>query len=165
MNWGNDSNWFPSEVLISLSSCKLQLWTLHVNESQIIFWWIWFLIGSPTKNPLTFWRTSQMDIFALPNPAMFSTLYKNLSPKVIILKKSQAKIPLVMGGSRNLGISLRYWDFQPIWKWAISKSHAYVFTWQHLIRWLFEPSQGGNDPPTLRFIETKNKILKTKINA
>ena len=37
-------------------------------------------------------------------------------------------------------------DFEPIWSWAISKSHAYASTWQHLLRWLFEPSQG---PPRI----------------
>ena len=56
----------------------------------------------------------------------------------------------------------RNWDFEPIWKWAISKSQAYAFTWQHLIRWLLKPPQGGNDPPTLRFIETKNQIFEDK---
>ena len=37
-------------------------------------------------------------------------------------------------------------DFEPIWSWAISKSHAYASTWQYLLRWLFEPSQG---PPRI----------------
>ena len=30
----------------------------------------------------------------------------------------------------------------PIWSWAISKSHEYAYTWQYILRWLFELSQG-----------------------
>ena len=52
---------------------------------------------------------------------------------------------LRVSGLKKWAIS-EFWhvivDFEPIWSWAISKSHAYAFTWQHLLRWLFEPSQG-----------------------
>ena len=40
----------------------------------------------------------------------------------------------------HLGVLTRDQDFEPVWSWAISKSRVYAFTWQHLLRWLFEPS-------------------------
>ena len=48
----------------------------------------------------------------------------------------------------TLGVLTRDRDFEPFCSWAISKSHAYASTWQHLLRWLFEPSQG---PPRILF--------------
>ena len=52
---------------------------------------------------------------------------------------------LRVSGLKKWAIS-EFWhvivDFEPIWSWAISKSHAYASTWQYLLRWLFEPSQG-----------------------
>ena len=47
----------------------------------------------------------------------------------------------------HLGVLTRDQDFEPIWNWAISKSNSYDFTWQHLLRWLFEPSQ---EPPRIQ---------------
>ena len=37
----------------------------------------------------------------------------------------------------HLRVLTRDRDFVPISSWAISKLHAYAFTWQHLLRWLF----------------------------
>ena len=55
-------------------------------------------------------------------------------------------------------------DFEPIWSWAISKSHAYAFTWQHLLRWLFEPSQGPSRKYPKIFENGKSKIGNKRLH-
>ena len=80
---------------------------MKVFYSSSFFGGIRFFIRSPTKNPLTFGRTCQMVIFAPSNRVMVNAFFKNLPPKKSsILKKSRAKIPLVMGFPLNCSIAL-----------------------------------------------------------
>ena len=53
-------------------------------------------------------------------------------------------------------------DFEPICL-AISKSHAYAFPWQHLLRWLLEPSQGPSRKITLKTGRLSNSEWKVYV--
>ena len=98
--------------------------------------------------------------------------------------RSRGKLPRFQKKFISRYWMLRIWNLFKIWglkKWVISEFRHVIeilsqfesepsqnlmhMPSQHLIGWLFEPSQGGNDPTTFRFIETKNQILKTKTNA
>ena len=70
-----------SQTIQNKSVRHRSLWSLLVLKINHLLLTDELLIRSPTKNPLTFWRTCQMVIFALPNRAMVSTHYKNLPPK------------------------------------------------------------------------------------
>ena len=76
---------------------------MKVFRSSSFFGGFWFLIRSPTKNTLTFARICQVVIFAPSNRVMVKAFMKNLPPKkVLILKKSGVKIPLVMSRPQTI---------------------------------------------------------------
>ena len=67
--------------------------------SSSFFDGFWFLIRSPTKNPLKLGRRYQMVIFATSNRSIVPIDKICLHKSPHFWKKSRAKIPLVMGSA------------------------------------------------------------------